>query len=110
MNNADYYNAHTASKNNYNTMSLENWFNFILYGNLIVNKHDSSKIKFDNIYIGQVGYPDDDWFIGGKNCYSHGDYGLISIADCYDDSGHAYEIEIQNYGMDSKKIFIREKA
>jgi len=61
------------------------------------------------IYIGQTGGGTNDWFIGGKNCYSRG-IGIVSTADCYDDSGHAYEIEIQNYGLVSKKIFIREKA
>jgi len=50
MNSGDYYNAHTASIYNYYIDDLENKFNFILYGNLIVNKHDSSKIKFEDIY------------------------------------------------------------
>ena len=59
------------------------------------------------IYIGQVDSTENKWFIGGKNCYSHGDYGNVSTEDCYDDSGHAYEIEIQNYGINSKKILDR---
>ena len=50
MNNADYYNNHTASMGNYIYMELENKFNLILYGNLIINKYEGSKILFDDIY------------------------------------------------------------